>query len=157
MIAAVLATLNDQRRLGETLGQLVPAFVDGLVRQVIVADAGSTDATLEVADDAGAVIVNGGLRDGIAASKEPWLLVLAPGARLSPGWDDVLRAHIAAGPRPGVIRVGVQRRLLSRIAPSAAAGLLTPRGDVGNGATLAEVVRSARKPATLNVQARLAV
>jgi glycosyltransferase involved in cell wall biosynthesis len=157
MISAILATLNDQRRLGETLAVLVPAFVDGLVRQVIVADAGSADATLEIADDAGATIVQGDVHAGIAAAKQPWLLLLDPGARLAPGWDDVLRAHIAGEARPGVIRVGVQRRLLSRIAPSAAVGLLTPRGEVGEGETLAELVRAARKPVTLGIQARLAI
>jgi glycosyltransferase involved in cell wall biosynthesis len=156
MISAVLATLNDQRRLGETLAALVPAFVDGLIRQVIIADAGSTDATLEIADDAGATIIKGDLRAGMAAAKEPWLLLLDPGARLAPGWDDGLRAHIAGGQRAGVIRLGVQRRLLSRIAPSAAVGLLTPRGEIGEGVTLAELVRAARKPVTLAVQARVA-
>ena len=45
MISAILATRNDARRLGETLAALVPAAVDGLVRQVIIADAGSTDRT----------------------------------------------------------------------------------------------------------------
>ena len=61
MISVVLATSNDQRRLGGTLATLVEAAIDGLVAQVIVADAGSKDATLEIADDAGATIVEGGL------------------------------------------------------------------------------------------------
>jgi len=157
MISAILATLNDDRRLGETLAVLVPAFVDGLVRQVIIADQGSTDSTLEIADDAGATIIKGDLRAGIAAAKEPWLLLLDPGARMAIGWDDVLRDHIAGGPRPGVIRLGPRRGLLSRIAPSAAAGLLTPRGEIGDGVMLAELARAARKPVTLGVQARLAI
>ena len=97
------------------------------------------------------------MRAGIAAAKEPWLLLLDPGARLAPGWDAVLRAHMAGGLRPGVIRVGPRRGLLSRIAPSPAAGLLIPRGEVGDGATLAEVVREARRPTTLGVQARVVV
>ena len=156
MISVVLATLNDQRRLGETLAVLVPVFVDGLVRQVIIADAGSSDATLEIADDAGATIVGGDLQAGIAAAKEPWLLLLDPGARLPPGWDDALRTHIAGGDHPGVIRLGVRRGLLSRIAPSPAAGRLVPRGEVGEGATLAELARAARRPVTLALQARLA-
>jgi glycosyltransferase involved in cell wall biosynthesis len=157
MISAVLMTLNDERRLGETLAVLVPAFVDGLVRQVIVADLGSTDATLEIADDAGATIVGGDLRAGMAAAKEPWLLLLDPGARLAPGWDDGLRAHITGDQRAGVIRLGPRRGLLSRIAPSAAAGLLVQRGEIGDGATLAELARTARQPVTLGIQARVAV
>ena len=157
MISAILATRNDARRLGETLAALVPAAVDGLVRQVIIVDAGSTDRTLEVADDAGATLVSGDLRAGIAVARERWLLLLDPGARLPLGWDDAVRAHLAGGDRPGVIRVGPRRGLLSLMAPAPAVGLLTPRGEIGDGATLGELARSARSPATLKIVARLAV
>jgi glycosyltransferase involved in cell wall biosynthesis len=157
MISVVIATRNDQRRLGRTLGPLVPSAVDGLVRQVIVADAASSDLTVEIADDAGATIVKGDLRAGIAAAKEPWLLLLDPGARLADGWDAAVRAHIAGLPRAGVIRLGARRGLLSRIAPPPAAGLLIPRGEIGEATTLAELVRMAERPATLAVQATLAV
>ena len=157
MISAILATRDDARRLGETLAALVPAAVDGLVRQVVIADAGSTDRTLEVADDAGATLVAGNLRAGIAAALQPWVLILDPGARLPSGWDDVVRAHIAGGDRPGVIRVGPRRGLLSLMAPAPAVGLLTPRGEIGDGGSLGELARAARSPVTLKIVARLAV
>ena len=54
MISVVIATQDDERTLGQTLAALVPAAVDGLVREVILADAGSTDHTLAIAEDAGA-------------------------------------------------------------------------------------------------------
>ena len=157
MISAILATRNDARRLGETLAALVPAAVDGLVRQVIIADGGSTDRTLEVADDAGATLVSGDLMAGIVAARERWLLILDPGARLPSGWDDAVRAHLASGDRPGVIRVGPRRGLLSLMAPAPAVGLLTPRGEIGDGANLGGLARAARSPATLKIVARLAV
>ena len=157
MISAVLATRDDARRLGETLAALVPAAVDGLVRQVIIADAGSTDRTLEVADDAGATLVSGDLRAGIAAARERWLLILDSGARLPSGWDDLVRAHISGGDRAGVIRVGPRLGLLSLMAPAPAVGLLTPRGEVGEGASLGELARGARSPVTLKIVERLAV
>ena len=156
MISAVLATHNEARRLGETLAALVPAAVDGLVRQVIIADAGSTDATLEIADDAGATIVAGDLLAGVRAAKEDWLLVLDPGARLTPGWDAVARVHAASGTGPAVIRVGPRKGLLSLIAPAPVAGLLLRRTEVLAGATLAELARDARRPVTLNIAASLA-
>jgi len=157
MISAILATRNDARRLGETLAALVPAAVDGLVRQVIIADAGSTDRTLEVADDAGATLVSGDLRAGMAVARERWLLILDPGVRLPAGWDDAVRAHLAGGDHPGVIRVGPRRGLLSLMAPAPAVGLLAPRGEIGDGASLGELARAARSPATLKIVARLAV
>jgi glycosyltransferase involved in cell wall biosynthesis len=94
MISVVIATLNDERRLAETLSALIPAAVDGLVHQVVLADGGSADATLEIAEDAGALIVKGPLSAGIAAAGEPWILVLDAGARLTPGWEPVAYAHI---------------------------------------------------------------
>jgi hypothetical protein len=93
MISVVIATLNSGRLLADTLSALIPAAVDGLVRQVVIADGGSTDATLEIAEDAGALIVAGPLMAGVAAAPEPWVLVLAPGARLVPGWEPMAYAH----------------------------------------------------------------
>jgi len=156
MITTVLATHNDARRLGETLAALVPAAVDGLIRQVIIADAGSADATLEIADDAGATMVTGGVQAGIAVAKEDWLLVLDPGARLAPGWDAVARTHATSGTGPAVIRLGPRRGLLSLMAPAPVVGLLMRRGDVPAGATLAELARAAKSPVTLKILARLA-
>ena len=54
MISVVIPTLNAAATLQRALSPLVPAAVDGLVREVVVADGGSTDETLELAEDAGA-------------------------------------------------------------------------------------------------------
>jgi glycosyltransferase involved in cell wall biosynthesis len=94
MISAVIPTLNDAPRLTATLAALAPAAVDGFVRQVIVADGGSSDETIEVAEDAGADVVTTGLADAIAAARQPWLLILAPGARPQIGWERAARAHM---------------------------------------------------------------
>ena len=37
MISAVIPTLDAERHLGRTLAALIPAAVDGLVREVIIA------------------------------------------------------------------------------------------------------------------------
>jgi len=156
MISVVLATLNDARRLGETLAALVPAAVDGLVRQVIIADLGSTDATRDIADDAGATLVAGDLNAGLAAAKEAWVLVLDPGARLAPGWDAEVRNHASSGVGAAVIRLGPRRGLLSMIAPAPVVALLVRRGALPGGSTLAELARAIRSPVTLKIPARLA-
>ena len=94
MISVVIPTLNDAARLTATLATLAPAAMDGFVRQVIVSDGGSTDETLEIADDTGADIVKSGLADAIAAARQPWVLILAAGARPQVGWERAAHAHM---------------------------------------------------------------
>jgi len=54
MLSVVVPTFDSERALVPTLAMLVPAAMSGIVREVIIADGGSTDATLEVADVADA-------------------------------------------------------------------------------------------------------
>jgi hypothetical protein len=107
MISVVIATFNNERALGETLGALIAAAIDGLVREVIVVDAGSTDHTLEIADDAGARIFKASESDGARIARgcdmarADWLLILAPQATPPTGWDcavtDQVREQAAMG------------------------------------------------------------
>ena len=53
MLSAIIATHESERALVPTLAALVPGATEGLLGEVIVADAGSRDATAEVADIAG--------------------------------------------------------------------------------------------------------
>ena len=98
MISVVIATLNDERTLGEALGALVAAAVDGLVREVIVVDAGSTDHTLEIADDAGARILKASGPDafarGCALARNDWLLLLDARTPPAEGWARAVADHI---------------------------------------------------------------
>jgi glycosyltransferase involved in cell wall biosynthesis len=98
MISVVIPTLNDAARLGATLAALTDAAVDGVVREVIVADGGSTDGTLAGAEEAGARIVRAtaseALDAGCEAARQPWLLLLKAGARLQTGWEPVVWRHI---------------------------------------------------------------
>lgn len=94
MISVVIATHNAGQTLPQALSALVPAAVANLVREVVVADAGSTDETLAVVDDAGARLVAGDLAEGCAAAKGPWLLILPPDIRLMPEWEAAARDHM---------------------------------------------------------------
>lgn len=98
MISAIVTTLNDAPRLGATLSALAPAAVDGLVRELIVADGGSSDATLDMAEEAGARIITGRrdrvLGEARAAARQPWLLILPAGARLQVGWEAAVLGHM---------------------------------------------------------------
>lgn len=100
MISVVIPTLNEAGHLPLTLAALVPAAMDGLVREVIVSDGGSTDGTLEAADEAGAKIVTSvkgrgqQLAAGCALAKGPWLLILHADSRLAVGWETIALSHI---------------------------------------------------------------
>ena len=63
---------------------MVAGAAAGIVREVIVADAGSRDATAAIADGAGCRVSaerrGARLKAGAAAARAPWLLFLRPAA-----------------------------------------------------------------------------
>lgn len=107
MISVVIPTLNAQDHLARTLAALVPAAVEGLVREVIVADGGSTDATAEIADAAGATVLvaergrGHQLRAGAKAAKSRWLLFLHADTVLQPPWEEEAARFIHSVERGG--------------------------------------------------------
>ncbi|MEY4256354.1 MAG: hypothetical protein RLZZ141_1581 [Pseudomonadota bacterium] len=104
MISVVIPTFNEAVDLPLTLAALVPAAVDGLVREVIITDGGSSDGTLEIADEAGAKIISAAkgrgqqLAAACAAAKGPWILVLHADTRLAVGWETVALSHLRQYP-----------------------------------------------------------
>ncbi|WP_244536051.1 glycosyltransferase [Hyphomicrobium sp. NDB2Meth4] len=93
MISVIIPTLNAEASLPATLTALVPAALEGVVREVIVVDGGSTDHTGMIADHAGADLIttpaNRGaqMRAGAHAARHPWLLFLYPDTVLEAGWE----------------------------------------------------------------------
>jgi glycosyltransferase involved in cell wall biosynthesis len=131
MISVVIPTLDAARTLPVTLACLVRAALEGLVKEVLVVDGGSTDATLEFADDAGARIFKGdGVAGACAAARGDWLLILQPGVKLSPDWETAAAMHMAAGwERAGRFRASRDGRRPSRLLAEALR--LPLRGDEG--------------------------
>jgi rSAM/selenodomain-associated transferase 2 len=93
MISVIIPTLNAEKTLAATLEALVPAAVDGLVREVIIVDGGSRDRTRDVVDQAGADLIVSApgrgrqLAAGAAMAKSPWLLFLHADTCLAYDWD----------------------------------------------------------------------
>ncbi|MGB8138565.1 MAG: glycosyltransferase, partial [Pseudolabrys sp.] len=92
MLGAIISTQNSERSLVPTLSALVPAAAAGLLAEVVIADAGSRDATADVADIAGCRFTSStealGIRLKAAAAtvRSPWVMFLRAGAVPQPGW-----------------------------------------------------------------------
>ncbi len=94
MLSVIIETHNDEDGLARTLASLVPAAVEGMVREVIVCDHGSTDQSHFVADHAGCrFVARGGVAAGIRMAKSEWLVHLEPGSRLCNGWAEAVSEH----------------------------------------------------------------
>ena len=148
MISVVIPALNAQASLAATLSALIPAAVEGLIREVIVVDGGSDDRTCQIADGAGAEVLvvtpsrGGQLRAGAARARHPWLLFLHADTVLDPGWEREA-AHFmqkvdagSANPAAAAFRFafdanGLAPRCLEGLVKLRCAVLRLPYGDQG--------------------------
>jgi len=102
MLSAIIATHESERALVPTLAALVPGATAGLLGEVIVADAGSRDATAEVADIAGCRFMASSeplgarLKAAAASTRTPWLLFLRAGCVPEQGWVEATERFIEA-------------------------------------------------------------
>lgn len=102
-LSVIMPTLNAEAGLRRSLPALAAGLEAGLIRELILSDGGSTDATLRIADAAGAEIVTGApsrgeqLRRGAQVARGDWLLILHADTALPSGWPDMVRAQIGRG------------------------------------------------------------
>lgn len=125
MLSAIIATHESERPLVPTLAALVPGATAGLLTEVVIADAGSADATAEVADIAGCRFmssrepVGSRLRAAALTTRTPWILFLRPGTVPEPGWVTAAENFMAAMAASEATRAAVFR-------PSSAADPIRP-------------------------------
>jgi glycosyltransferase involved in cell wall biosynthesis len=149
MITVVIPTLNSERVLVPALAALVPGSAQGLVREVILADGGSSDETEKIADVAGCHFRKGPhdpgarLRAAAQHARGHWLLFLNPAAMLEEGWTRELRGFIekaerlglaekrAASFRLGIEGFGLAPRLREAAAAARRALGVRPRAEQG--------------------------
>ena len=112
-ISIIIPTLNAGEELPETLACLGEGLKAGIIYELVVSDGGSEDATRQIAEEAGALIVNGApgrggqLRRGAAAAGADWLLVLHADTHLGPEWVAAVTAHMKLSPdRAGYFHLG---------------------------------------------------
>jgi len=139
----VIPTLNAAAQLPATLNALLPGLEIGMIRDLVVSDGGSADATLEIADEAGAVIVKGPkgrggqLHRGAGAAKGEWLLFVHADTHLAPDWVGAAATHREAHPNlAAAFRLrfrakGIAPHLVASWANMRSAALNLPYGDQG--------------------------
>jgi glycosyltransferase involved in cell wall biosynthesis len=107
MISVIIATNESEQLLVPTLAALVPGAMAGLVREVIVADAGSRDGTAAVADVAGCLYVvtpgplGARLKAAALSARAPWLMFLRPGSVPDVTWVHETNRFILDAERMG--------------------------------------------------------
>ncbi|HBG99990.1 MAG TPA: glycosyl transferase [Rhodobacteraceae bacterium] len=111
-LSVVIPTRNAGATLTGCLAALMPGVTAGLIGDLVISDAGSTDATAAIARDAGARLLSGSpgrggqLRRGVAAARGAWFLILHADTRLGAGWVAAVAGHIARQPdRAGYFRL----------------------------------------------------
>lgn len=102
MISVVLLASEDLPGLAAQMAMLVPAAVDGLVKEVILAGA-STPGVEALVEDSGARLVSvegdaaACLAAGAAAARGDWVLTLRAAPALREGWREPVEKHLAGG------------------------------------------------------------
>ena len=99
-ISVIIPTLNAGGGLPRCLGALGEGLEAGLIRELIITDGGSTDGTLALAEQAGAIVLKGRpsrggqLRRGASVAAGEWFLFLHADTVLMPGWAEATFAHL---------------------------------------------------------------
>ncbi len=98
-ISVIIPTLNAEAHLGTCLTSLMPGLEAGLIRELIVSDGGSSDATVALAKEWGAEVIEGSasrgaqLARGCQAAQGRWFLVLHADTALAEGWVGPVLKH----------------------------------------------------------------
>lgn len=140
-ISVIIPTLNAADRLPECLAALGEGLASGYIRELIVSDGGSTDATLTIAEAAGATVVKGPasrggqLQRGANKAQGDWLLFLHADTVLQEGWTAAVnRAMGAQGAYYFLLRfdtAGIAPRLVAGWANVRSRLFGLPYGDQG--------------------------
>ncbi len=103
-LSVVIPALDAAGELASCLESLMPGLTSGLVREVVLVDGGSQDATCAMAEASGCHVISSErgrakqLRAGARAARSDWLLFLHADTALSPDWAERSAVHIETAP-----------------------------------------------------------
>ncbi|MEK9662510.1 MAG: TIGR04283 family arsenosugar biosynthesis glycosyltransferase [Alphaproteobacteria bacterium] len=123
LLVIVVPTLNAESRIVDTLAALRAGSDTGLVRDILVVDGGSRDATVACAQHAGVRVATaprgrgGQLAAGAAAVSGDWLLFVHADTTPGTGWADAVARFVADPANKN--RAGYFRFALDDDSPSA--------------------------------------
>ena len=139
MLSIVIPTLNAAKSLPRTLASVAGSAV----AEIIVADGGSGDGTVQLAASLGARTIAAPrgrgqqIAAGAAEAAGPWLLLLHADTELGAGWPGEVAEHMRAGPeRAAYFRFALasddpRARRLERLVAWRCRALALPYGDQG--------------------------
>jgi hypothetical protein len=110
MLSVVIAAEQPQWPVVSTLAALVPGAASGLVRDVVLVDRHGDRELADIADVAGCELHvargsrGAALATGARIARGPWLLFIAPGAVIEPGWTDEAAQFIETAQLSGATR-----------------------------------------------------
>ncbi|HEY8580469.1 MAG TPA: transposase [Beijerinckiaceae bacterium] len=134
-----------------TLAALVPAAIEGVVRDVLLAAPAAGEALARIADHAGCEMVVAPPAELLAAAaarlKEPRVFVLRAGMAPQAGFIGELADLLAYRPDAPALLRAEPRSLLTRLAPGLArpAACVVPRAALQAGGAAPEVAAIARR------------
>ncbi|RYC33522.1 hypothetical protein D3273_03380 [Lichenibacterium minor] len=143
-----------------TLAALVPATVEGVVRDVTLLQVGEAASLADIADEAGCQFVEerdfpAALARGVAGARSPWIFVVKAGTVPSRLFGEEAARALEGGLEAGraLLLREQPASLLTRWFPALApvAGVILPRDRLAGApcASFADVVRRARPARTL--------
>ena len=133
-ISVMVPTLNAEASLGACFDALMEGLEAGLIRELIVSDGGSSDATGAAAQAWGAEVVHGPasrggqLRRGVAAAQGDWLLIVHADTVLAKGWSGAVAGHLTQDAQAGYFPLAFDHH---GIAASIVAGWANLRSHAG--------------------------
>ncbi|MCU4179038.1 glycosyltransferase family 2 protein [Bosea sp. BH3] len=156
MLTAVIRADDSARALAATLSILIPAVAEGFLGHAVIVDAAGAPEIESIADTTGASYLHASpaeaWRQGAAAARGEWLLLLDAGDVPQAHWAQVVERHLLIAPeRPALLPLRSaagslrERAAISFGARRLRAGLVVPKAAVLAG-------RLGRPPQRLSVR-----
>lgn len=131
MISVIVPADDSDEALAGLFAALVPAAVDGLVKDVVVAAHAPSEATRLLCEDAGARLISGTIDRAAREARGEWLLLVAPQMRFGGRWREAVADHLAESSRPALILPPAQPGWRGAFGRAKGAGLLVRKNAFG--------------------------